>query len=132
MLSPAFGGIETSAVFGLTFVLYYAIAGLIVAFLWTKTLYKGILQANDYEADRKLQRLELDIAAVHAMPRLRQHVMRPARRPALRQVLVDAQAGSAFLAVDEHLAFHGLPFALDPRRIRQAGGRLRSYTIGGW
>lgn len=48
-LSPALGNLATSAVFALSLALYFAVAGLLIAYLWTALVLKGDLETVNVE-----------------------------------------------------------------------------------
>ena len=61
-LSPAFGGVDTSGVFALSLALYFAIGGLALTYLWTRTFLSRILRASDQEVSSQIKDL-LQVAA---------------------------------------------------------------------
>jgi len=56
-LGPVFGGISTSPAFGLSIVMYFAVAGLGIAYLWTSAVFRAILTESEGELSSRIQQV---------------------------------------------------------------------------
>lgn len=54
-LRPLFGDTKSSAAFGLSFALYFAVSGFLVAYLWTRALLRGVLEAADRDIGARIE-----------------------------------------------------------------------------
>ncbi len=54
-LGPLFGDEATSPAFGLSLSLYFTVAGFVVAYLWTRALLRGVLEAADRDLKEQIE-----------------------------------------------------------------------------
>jgi hypothetical protein len=54
-LGPMFGDTDTSAAFGLSLAIYFAVSGFIVVYLWTRALLRGVLKAADQDIGARIE-----------------------------------------------------------------------------
>lgn len=56
-LGPVFGDVSTSPAFGLSIVMYFAVAGLGIAYLWTSAVFRAILTESEGELSSRIQQV---------------------------------------------------------------------------
>lgn len=54
-LGPLFGDTGSSAAFGLSLALYFAVSGFVVVYLWTRALLRGVLKAADQDISARIE-----------------------------------------------------------------------------